>query len=103
MRSRWVDDTAESQSINWLATATAAALRIVVLTGIVGRFIYGLVPASGGKAIEIADVVGRWERLRARLKPMMDDFNDPALRHRMFELDTLGRSSPPRSCAAREL
>ncbi len=73
------------QSNNALATATAAALLIVVLTGIIGRFIYGLVPASGGKAIEISEVVGRWERLRARLKPMMDDSNNPALLHRMFD------------------
>lgn len=73
------------QSNNALATATSAALLVVVLTGIVGRFIYGLVPASGGKALEIADVVGRWERLRVRLKPMMDDSDNPALLHRMFD------------------
>lgn len=73
------------QSNNMLATATAAALLIVVLTGIIGRFIYGLVPASAGKAMEIPDVLGRWERLRARLQPMIEDSDNPALLHRLFD------------------
>ena len=73
------------QSNNMLATATAAALLIVVLTGIIGRFIYGLVPSFGGKALEIPDVLGRWERLRARLRPMIEDSDDPALLHRLFD------------------
>ena len=33
------------QSNNLLATSTAISLAIVVLTGVVGRFIFGLVPA----------------------------------------------------------
>ena len=73
------------QSNNQLATGTAGALLIVVLTGIIGRFIYGLVPSAGGKALEISDVLGKWERLRARLQPMLDDSDDPALLHRMFD------------------
>jgi thioredoxin reductase/Pyruvate/2-oxoacid:ferredoxin oxidoreductase delta subunit len=73
------------QSNNQLATGTAGALLIVVLTGIIGRFIYGLVPSAGGKALEISDVVGKWERLRARLQPMLDESDDPALLHRMFD------------------
>ena len=73
------------QSNNQLATGTAMALLIVVLTGIVGRFIYGMVPAKGGKALELSDVLGRWERLRARLAPMIEDADNPALLHRMFD------------------
>jgi len=73
------------QSNNQLATGTAGALLIVVLTGIIGRFIYGLVPSAGGKALEISDVLGKWERLRSRLQPMLDDSDDPALLHRMFD------------------
>ena len=73
------------QSNNMLATATAAALLIVVGTGIIGRFIYGLVPSSGGVAMQVSDVLGRWERLRARLQGMLDDSDDPALLHRMFD------------------
>jgi dihydropyrimidine dehydrogenase (NAD+) subunit PreT len=74
------------QSNNQLATATAGALLVVVLTGIIGRFIYGLVPsAAGGKALEISDVLGSWDRLRARLQPMLDDSSNPRLLHRLFD------------------
>jgi dihydropyrimidine dehydrogenase (NAD+) subunit PreT len=80
------------QSNNQLATGTAAALLIVVLTGIFGRFIYGLVPSSGGKDVELADLLGGWERLKARLEPMIQDSDDPALLQRIFAV----AASPPR-------
>lgn len=73
------------QSNNQLATFTAASLLVVVLTGIIGRFIYGLVPASGGSATELADLRGAWERLRGRLLPLIEDSDDPALLHRLFD------------------
>jgi hypothetical protein len=73
------------QSNNQLATATAAALLVVVLTGIIGRFIYGLVPSARGKAMEISEVQGRWERLRARLRPMLEDSRNPRLLHWLFD------------------
>ena len=52
------------QSNNLLASGTAGALAIVVTTGIIGRFIYGAVPSDGGKAVELADLLARFERLR---------------------------------------
>ena len=70
---------------NQLATGTAAALLVVVLTGIIGRFIYGLVPSAGGKALELSEVLGRWERLRTRLQPILDGSDNPALLHRLFD------------------
>jgi thioredoxin reductase/Pyruvate/2-oxoacid:ferredoxin oxidoreductase delta subunit len=57
------------QSNNLLATGTAGALAVVVTTGLVGRFIYGAVPSEGGKAVELAELLGRLERLRADLEP----------------------------------
>jgi thioredoxin reductase/Pyruvate/2-oxoacid:ferredoxin oxidoreductase delta subunit len=72
------------QSNNQLATATAAALLIVVLTGIFGRFIYGLVPSSGGKDVQLADLVGNWERLKARVEPLIADSDNPELLQRIF-------------------
>jgi hypothetical protein len=72
------------QSNNDLATATAAALLVVVLTGIFGRFIYGLVPSSGGKEVELSDLLGRWERLKARLEPLIDETDNPDLLRRIF-------------------
>ncbi len=66
------------QSKNLLATGTAAALGVVVLTGIVGRFVYGMIPASGGQALELADLLGSWERLRSRLDPLVARARNPA-------------------------
>jgi thioredoxin reductase len=66
------------QSNNLLATATSAALGVVVGTGIVGRFIYGVVPSDGGKAVELADLLARFERLRAAMAHHLDEAGDPA-------------------------
>jgi thioredoxin reductase/Pyruvate/2-oxoacid:ferredoxin oxidoreductase delta subunit len=74
------------QSNNLLATGTAAALLVVVLTGIIGRFIYGLVPSDGGKALELSEVTRRWEGLRNRLQPIIERSDNPALLERMFEV-----------------
>ena len=64
---------------NQLATATAGSLLIVVLTGIVGRFIYGMVPGSAGKAMEMSDLLAKWERTRARMRPLIEGSDNPAL------------------------
>jgi dihydropyrimidine dehydrogenase (NAD+) subunit PreT len=55
------------QSNNHLATLTAGSLTVVVLTGVVGRFIYGLVPSGEGKAGELDELSRRWQRLSERL------------------------------------
>ncbi len=59
------------QSNNVLATATAGALGIVVATGLIGRFIYGLVPSVDGQAEELELIAARFERLRAVVEPML--------------------------------
>ena len=59
------------QSKNLLATGTAAALLIVVTTGLVGRFIYGMVPSVGGHAEELEIIAARFERQRADLEPVL--------------------------------
>jgi hypothetical protein len=66
------------QSNNLVATATASALAVVVSTGVVGRFIYGVVPSDGGKAVELADLLARFERLRGDLGPLLDEAGAPA-------------------------
>lgn len=55
------------QSNNVLATATSGAVAVVVLTGMVGRYIYGWVPATQGRVVELADLRGELERLKSRL------------------------------------
>jgi uncharacterized membrane protein (DUF485 family) len=54
---------------NVFATSTAWALLVVVATGLVGRYIYGLVPAHGGRAVEFEDLTASFERLRAWAAP----------------------------------
>jgi len=61
------------QANNVLATSTAGALLVVMATGVVGRYIYGMVPAHGGRAEELEDLSASFERLRA--------FAAPALAH----------------------
>jgi dihydropyrimidine dehydrogenase (NAD+) subunit PreT len=50
----------------------------VVSTGIIGRFIYGVVPSDGGKAVELADLLARFERIRADMGPLFDEAGAPA-------------------------
>ena len=59
------------QSNNLLATGTAGALAVVVTTGIVGRFIYGAVPSERGKALELEELAGRFERLKDEAGPLL--------------------------------
>ncbi|MBX7100479.1 MAG: NAD(P)-binding domain-containing protein [Myxococcaceae bacterium] len=65
------------QSNNVLATATAASLAVVVATGVVGRFVFGLIPTADGRTLEYTEVVARWERLRRRVDSLMEGVTDP--------------------------
>lgn len=55
------------QSNNLLATTTYLALAVVVATGLVGRYLYGLLPGAGGASVELADLLGQLERQRTEL------------------------------------
>jgi hypothetical protein len=65
------------QSNNHLATLTAVSLSVVVLTGVVGRFIFGLVP-SHTSATDQADLAARWHRLSERLMRSAEALDEPA-------------------------
>jgi dihydropyrimidine dehydrogenase (NAD+) subunit PreT len=73
------------QSKNLLATGTAASLSVVVLTGIVGRYIYGLVPSSGGKALEMEELQAAFVRLRDEIEPLVTRSRDPERIRRLFD------------------
>jgi thioredoxin reductase/ferredoxin len=60
------------QSRNLLATGTSAALAVVVLTGVVGRFIYGLVPSVEGHVEELDALAAKFERIRERAQPILE-------------------------------
>jgi thioredoxin reductase/Pyruvate/2-oxoacid:ferredoxin oxidoreductase delta subunit len=81
-------------SNNVLATSTASALGVVVLTGVVGRFVYGVVPSAGERAEELEMIAGKFERLRAQVEPMIAGHKH---RDRLLSLLALATAEPPRS------
>ncbi len=82
------------QSKNVLATATAGALGIVVGTGLIGRFIYGLVPSVDGHSEELELIAGRFERLRAQVEPLLAGARE---RSRLEKLVASATAEVPRS------
>jgi thioredoxin reductase/Pyruvate/2-oxoacid:ferredoxin oxidoreductase delta subunit len=52
------------QSNNFMASSSAVSLVVVIVTGILGRFIFGIVPSTGGRADELEDLAATFERLR---------------------------------------
>jgi hypothetical protein len=60
------------QAKNQLAFGTTAALVVVVATGIVGRFIYGLVPSVEGHVEQLDALAAKFERIRERARPMLE-------------------------------
>ncbi|MGC4114758.1 MAG: NAD(P)-binding domain-containing protein [Myxococcales bacterium] len=55
------------QANNDIARWTLLALLVVVSTGVVGRFVFGLVPAEGDAALEEADVLAELERSKGQI------------------------------------
>ena len=85
------------QSNNVLATATAIALGIVVGTGLIGRFIYGLVPSVDGHAEELELISGRFERLRSTVEPMLAGARE---RNRLDKLVASATAQVPKSLSS---
>ncbi|MFO0581189.1 MAG: NAD(P)-binding domain-containing protein [Anaeromyxobacter sp.] len=76
------------QSNNLLATGTATSLVVVVTTGIIGRFIYGIVPGDGGKSLELSELLGHFERLR-------DSFTDIPERASVSAHELIAKATAP--------
>jgi thioredoxin reductase/NAD-dependent dihydropyrimidine dehydrogenase PreA subunit len=76
------------QSKNHLATATASALVVVMITGVIGRFLYGLVPSERGSMLERAEVVSRLKLEKARLLALLHERHDPARLEELVEWAT---------------
>jgi len=72
------------QSRNLLASGTTVALAVVVVTGIIGRYIFGLVPAAAGKALELEELQAGFVRARAEVEPLLEMVSDPAPVKRLF-------------------
>lgn len=61
------------KSNNHLATVTTVSLAVVVVTGVVGRFIFGLVPSGHGHQNELGALLKRSEELKARTEIELHD------------------------------
>ncbi len=61
------------QSNNLLASSTAISLGIVVLTGVVGRFFFAIVPSGEGKQNELGELTKRYDRLKTRAEVELED------------------------------
>jgi NAD-dependent dihydropyrimidine dehydrogenase PreA subunit len=83
------------QSNNLLASGTYSALAVVVATGLVGRYLYGLVPRSGSTAVELADLLGQVERVKDRLRPALAGAAVPAPLERLFDEASATPSKAP--------
>jgi dihydropyrimidine dehydrogenase (NAD+) subunit PreT len=74
------------QSNNTIATATSLGLAVVVLTGVVGRFIFSLIPSSEGREQALGELSARWERLKLRVKKISQESTDVLRLSTLMEL-----------------
>jgi thioredoxin reductase/Pyruvate/2-oxoacid:ferredoxin oxidoreductase delta subunit len=73
------------QSRNALATTTAGSLVVVVITGLIGRYVYGLVPSAGGHVEEMEDLQQRFVRVRGEMEPLLARAKKPERLRRAFD------------------
>ena len=78
-------------SNNMVATLSYSSLVCVVSTGLVGRFLFGLVPISGDHYLEMTELRSRMEQLRGSLNPLLEKVRKPQEIHWLLRTAT----SPP--------
>ncbi|HEX7614716.1 MAG TPA: NAD(P)-binding domain-containing protein, partial [Thermoanaerobaculia bacterium] len=78
-------------SNNMVATLSYSSLVCVVSTGLVGRFLFGLVPIAGDHYLEMTELRSRMEQLRGSLNPLLEKVRKPQEIHWLLRTAT----SPP--------
>jgi thioredoxin reductase/NAD-dependent dihydropyrimidine dehydrogenase PreA subunit len=78
-------------SNNMVATLCYSSLICVVGTGLVGRFLFGLVPIAGDHYLEMTELRSRMEQLRGSLNPLLEKVRKPQEIHWLLRKAT----SPP--------
>ena len=79
-------------SNNAVATLCYTSLICVVGTGLVGRFLFGLVPIAGDHYLELTELRSRMEQLRGNLNPLLEKVRKPQEIHWLLRRAT---SEPP--------
>jgi hypothetical protein len=74
-----------------VATLSYSSLVCVVSTGLVGRFLFGLVPIAGDHYLEMTELRSRMEQLRGSLNPLLEKVRKPQEIHWLLRTAT----SPP--------
>ncbi len=64
-------------SNNMIATLCYTSLVCVVGTGLVGRFLFGLIPIAGDHYLEMTELRSRMEQLRGSLNPLLQTVRRP--------------------------
>ncbi len=64
-------------SNNMIATLCYSSLICVVSTGLVGRFLFGLVPIAGDHYLELTELRSRMEQIRGSLNPLLEKVQRP--------------------------
>ena len=73
------------QSRNQLATATYVSLLVVVATGLVGRYVYGLIPTDYGKASALERVRTQLARERRHVENLLEGSYSPVELRALFD------------------
>src|SRR5581483_9933793 len=71
---------------NLLAVWTWIALSVVVGTGIIGRFLFGLVPAQAGKLLALSEVRDQLNDIRKQVEPHLEQATNGEMVRRLFDL-----------------
>jgi thioredoxin reductase/NAD-dependent dihydropyrimidine dehydrogenase PreA subunit len=79
-------------SNNMIATLCYSSLICVVGTGLVGRFLFGLIPIAGDHYLELTELSSRMEQLRGSLNPLLEKVRNPRRIHWLLKTAT---SAPP--------
>jgi thioredoxin reductase/NAD-dependent dihydropyrimidine dehydrogenase PreA subunit len=75
-------------SNNMVATLCYSSLVCVVGTGLVGRFLFGLVPIAGDHYLEMTELRSRMEQLRGSLNPLLEKVRKPQEIHWLLRTAT---------------
>lgn len=73
------------QTNNMVATLCYMSLICVVLTGIVGRFLYGLIPMDGRRQMELPQLQVKIEKLKKNLNPILHQIKNPQKVHALLK------------------
>jgi thioredoxin reductase/NAD-dependent dihydropyrimidine dehydrogenase PreA subunit len=73
------------QSQNLIATICYYSLLMVVGTGIVGRYFYGLVPRDGRRNLELSELLIRIQTLQTDLNPLLQQIKNPQKLHSLLK------------------